>query len=464
MKRVTIVAVGLLLAALMVSIACGPGATPTPSPSPTPTPTAPPTSEPLPDEIKIGILGPMKFSHGQHMMIGAQIAEEEINANGGVSVGGQKVPIKLVELDTNEFISLDDAAAAMTRGVTSDGCLALIGGIVGEAVIPMREIAMDNKAIYVVCGSNTPEVGEGVEEDYERYKYNFHTQSYIGDLAAGYYMPLWMEVAARAVREQLGVDTVRVALFGEQTEGLQVFIDELNNPHRYYDDWLNKLNLELVGTWQVSRVATDLTPELTALRAAKPHVVMQALTSPVGVAFGRQFTQLEIPAVTCGYNVEGNKKSFWEESGGAADYLSFSHFFVEGTALTPRTAPFLQKFEEKTGDWPAYTATAYSAVYIIAEGIERAGSLAPDAVVAGMEETDFTGPEGRYVFESNHRPKYGPDYLPHMIGQWRDGKVVPVWPDGKATTFEAVYEGSTVPGVRPIELPPWMIEYWKKQM
>ena len=40
-------------------------------------------------EIKIGVIGPMAYVQGEHHWYGAQLAAEEINAEGGVLVGGE---------------------------------------------------------------------------------------------------------------------------------------------------------------------------------------------------------------------------------------------------------------------------------------------------------------------------------------------------------------------------------------
>ena len=61
------------------------------------------------DTIKIGVIGPMQFVQGKGHWNGATMAAEEINAAGGVTVGGKKMKIELVKSDSNEFINPTDA-------------------------------------------------------------------------------------------------------------------------------------------------------------------------------------------------------------------------------------------------------------------------------------------------------------------------------------------------------------------
>jgi branched-chain amino acid transport system substrate-binding protein len=42
------------------------------------------------DTVKIGVIGPMNFMQGKGHWNGATMAEDEINAKGGIQVGGKK--------------------------------------------------------------------------------------------------------------------------------------------------------------------------------------------------------------------------------------------------------------------------------------------------------------------------------------------------------------------------------------
>jgi len=96
-------------------------------------------------EIKIGVAGPMAFVQGQHHWWGAELARDEINAKGGVLVGNTKRPIRLVKVDTNEILSVPDAASAVERAITRDKVDFLVGGFRTEAVFAMQDVAMDYK-------------------------------------------------------------------------------------------------------------------------------------------------------------------------------------------------------------------------------------------------------------------------------------------------------------------------------
>src|SRR4030043_884319 len=104
-------------------------------------------------EIKIGVIGPMKFVQGIGHWNGATMAADEINAAGGVKVGDKMMKIKLIQADSNEFINVTDATNAMERLITRDKVDFVVGGFQTEAVLAIQDIAMDRRVIFIGCGA-----------------------------------------------------------------------------------------------------------------------------------------------------------------------------------------------------------------------------------------------------------------------------------------------------------------------
>jgi branched-chain amino acid transport system substrate-binding protein len=86
------------------------------------------------NEIRIGVIGPMKYSQGTGHWNGALMAADEINARGGLQVGDKKVKIKLVKADSNEILSITDANNAMERLLTVHNVDFVVGGF--HAAVP----------------------------------------------------------------------------------------------------------------------------------------------------------------------------------------------------------------------------------------------------------------------------------------------------------------------------------------
>ena len=123
--------------------------------------------------IKIAILGPMAFVQGENHWAGAEMARDEINKAGGISVGGTKRQVEIIKIDTNEILSVPDATNAIERAISRDKADFLIGGFRSEAVLAMQEVAMDSKKLFMGVGAAHSKLGLNVEQNYERYKYWF---------------------------------------------------------------------------------------------------------------------------------------------------------------------------------------------------------------------------------------------------------------------------------------------------
>src|SRR5882672_10914862 len=111
------------------------------------------------DSIKIAVVGPMAFAQGENAWAGAEMARDEINKGGGISVSGKKLKIELVRIDSNEIQSVPDATNAMERAITREKADFVIGGFRSEAVLAMQEVAMDYKKIFLGCGAADAKLG-----------------------------------------------------------------------------------------------------------------------------------------------------------------------------------------------------------------------------------------------------------------------------------------------------------------
>ena len=410
-----------------------------------------PTSE---GTIKIGVIGPMTFMQGQQHWYGATMAADEINEAGGIVVGNVTMPIELVKVDSNEILSVPDASTAMEKAITIDKVDFLVGGFRTEAVLAMQDIACDNQKIFLGCGSASKEQCTRVGEDYDRYKYWFRITP-INDELLVMDSFLILDTVIRTVRDQLGIEEVKIALVMEKAEVGDLIVTACEHLIPAMGE-----GLELVGTWRPSPTATDVTAELSAVKDSGAHVIMTYFSGPVGVVYAKQWGELEIPAASAGINVEAQKMGFWDATGGYGNYDTTLNTYAR-IEQTDKTIPFYDKFVAETGEFPTYTAGTYDALYILKDAIERAGTLDADAIVIELEKTDYIGTAGRTVFTSTevgnpHDLMWGPGYSTGIGTQWQDGELLCVWPPVDGSWNGLVYEGTV-----PYKLPPWVIDYWE---
>ena len=399
-------------------------------------------------EIKIGILGPMKFVQGEHAWYGAEMAVEEINKAGGLQVGNQKMPIKLIKIDTNEILSVVNATSAVEKAITVDKVDFLIGGCASGAILAMQDVAMDYKKIFLICGSGShPEITRRVGKNYDRYKYFFRP----GPINAINIVKLVMAstgTLGQVVKKRLGIAKPKVALLFEQAKWLEPQIP-------LYKKYFPAMGLEVVGVWRMSIKALDVSAQLQAIRSAGAQIILAMTSGPVAIPLYRQVGELQIPAAITGVNVEAEGAKFWEATGGMCVYGGMTAQGAD-VAMTKRTMPFYKKFEEKYKVRPTLTASSYNSVLILAEAIQKTGSLDSEKLVKQLEKTDFEGTQGRVVFNKEHDNIFGPGYMTGVGVQWMPGgKTQAWWPNG--------WKGITYAGVKEYQLSPWMVKYWTEK-
>ena len=381
--------------------------------------------------IKIAILGPMAFVQGENHWAGAEMARDEINKAGGVNVGGKPRQIELIRADTNEIQSVPDATNAVERVITRDRADFLIGGFRSEAVLAMQEVAMDHKKIFLGAGAAHSKLGQNVEDNYSRYKYWFrYTPTKDVDLARTLFAV--MNSIAQQIRTELKTDTPKVALLAEKAVWTQALVGAAQKN-------LPAMKMEVVGLWQPSATATDVTAELSAIDRAGAHIVFTMLSGPVGIVVGRQMGERNMKAVAWGINVEGQKEEFWQAAAGKAQFVSTLDTYAE-VEMTPRTVPFVRAFKERYKKMPTYAAATYDAIHMLKAVIEKENTLDAEKLVAAIEKIEHVGTGSIVTFDKRHDLVWAVGKTAGIAVQWQDGQKVPFWPP-------------TVKGMKPFKLP-----------
>ncbi len=273
-------------------------------------------------EIKIGVIGPMKFVQGIGHWNGATMAADEINAKGGIQVGNKKMKIKLVQADSNEFLNVTDATNAMERLMTQDKVDFVVGGFRTEAVLPMQDIAMDHKKIFIGCGAAHNELCERVAKNYNTYKYFFRGTPYNSTylVRAAF---IHLGTVAAVLKQSLNIPKIKVAIVVEKAMWADPMVPAA-------EATIPKMGMEVAGVWRPSPVATDVTAELSAIQRSEAHIIFMIFSSSVGIPFARQAGELKIPAVQVGINVEAQKEGFWQATQGMGNYVMTSNTYARG--------------------------------------------------------------------------------------------------------------------------------------
>ncbi len=410
--------------------------------------------------IRIGVVGPMSSMYGQHHFNGAELAAEEINAAGGIQVGEDIFTVELIQVDTNELYSVQDAVSAVERAITISEVDFFVGGFRTEAVMAMTETAVDNEVVFLIAGAAADVLLQGrVDVDYEKYRYLFRVAPVKSSDLARVSLLLLADVI-QTFRAELEIEAPKVAVLAEQLEWTEPLVQQaqllVSSPPPA------GLGAEHVGSWRPSARASDVTTELSQVERAGAHIIYTAFSDRVGVPFGRDWGWLQIPAAVVGINVQAQSDAWLVNTGGFGAYAATVGIYARGVAVTPVTIPFVEQYIDRFGELPLYTAATYDALHILATAIEAAGTLDTDSVIAALEQTDHEATIGRIVFDETHDLIWGPEHVTGLGVQWVDGEARAFWPrDWRPDPLQRPEHVLGYPGALPYQIPPWVLTHWQ---
>ncbi|WP_426614319.1 ABC transporter substrate-binding protein [Bradyrhizobium sp. McL0616] len=365
------------------------------------------------DPIRIGVIAEAQAIAGASIPQAAQLAADEINANGGVD--GRKIEI----IGYDNHSSSADSVRAFQRAVNEDKVNAVIASYISEVVLALEPWAARLKTPFVTPGAASNEISKSVHADYEKNKYTFH----------GYLTSAALALSVCDGAKDLLVDRLHMKTAVIMSEDA-AWTKPLDIG---YEECLPKIGLKVLDHIRFSPDTTDFTPIFNKIEGSKPDVIITGI-SHVGVQPTVQWKNQQVPIPMFGISSQATNETFGKDSNQAAEGVLYQGVSGPGVAVTPKSVPFAENFKKKFGNYPSYAGyTAYDEVYYIADAVKRAGSTDADKLVDALEKTDWEGTIGRVQFYGKDDPfthsiKYGKGLITGLMLQWQDGKQSAVWP------------------------------------
>ncbi len=383
------------------------------------------------------------FLYGWDAERAMKLAVEEINAAGGVKVGGEKRPFKLDVIDTRDLepgVPVSEALLAVEKLILEKHADFIVGGPVRSeaALAAMALLAKHKKISILTTGALTPKYHAVVGKNPEKFKYLFRISGEAKWMVLGELVPCLMQIGKQFNLDKLYImvqDVAHARTGGKilkkvmSKKGWKVLADPVVYPTGNTDFSMGLLDAKKKGA-QVIIIWMDM-PQTSILL--------------------KQWYDMKVPALPFGTIISAAEQpGFWKATDGKGEYC-LANVVNAGNApsnATPWTMKFVKAYEKKYGVEPeGYgTSSSYMAVYVLKDAIERAGSLDPDKVVAALKKTDMMGVYGRIRFDPKTNqiiPSLDPQKgAVGTVFQWQAGKRVVVFPPKIATGK--------------ILLPPWM--------
>jgi branched-chain amino acid transport system substrate-binding protein len=344
------------------------------------------------DEIVIGHYASMTGSEatfGQSTDNGILLAVEEINVAGGI--GGKK--IRLITYDDKG--DAREAGGAVTRLVTRDQVVAVLGEVASGLSLAGAPICQENGIPMITPSSTNPKV------------------TLVGDkiFRVCFIDPFQGAVCAKFAREHEGLKATKAATLTDQSSPYSVGLQE------EFEKAFVAGGGTVVTKQSYQSGDQDFSAQLTAIRAAQPDVIfVPGYYTDVG-NIALQARKLGITAPLLGGDGWDSSK-LGEIAGSAIDGSFYSNHYSQEDP-SERVQDFIRKYKEKHKETPdGLAALGYDAARILFEAMKRAPSLAGADLAAELAKTkDFDGVTGKISIDANRNA-----VKPAVILEMKDGK------------------------------------------
>jgi branched-chain amino acid transport system substrate-binding protein len=310
------------------------------------------------EKIKIGHLTPMTGflgALGEYSVMGLKMAEEEINASGGV-MGRQ------LDVMTEDSVNPSTAATKAQRMLERDGALVLMGEINSASALSISQVAARNKRLFMSIGARS-DVLRGKNCN----RYTFH-----------------VDIPVTVMVNTVGLALVRDNL----VKGKRFYM--LSADYLFGHDLLKAAKAFItghggiiIGDELVPTDVTDFSAYMLKIRRAKPDVVCSNLAGNQVTNLVKQYAEFSLPYPMVGFNL--NTADAWAAGEGN---LSGTWPTVWMHDLdTPGSKAFVAAFTKKYGKPPENHAwIEYVSLKIMAQAMNETKSTDTDRLIAYFEK------------------------------------------------------------------------------
>lgn len=363
-----------------------------------------------PETISVGAVIPLTgvfAGGGAQVERGYQMALEDVNADGGVFVEefDQQIPLELHILDDES--DPNNTVSNLESLNTEQEVVAYLGGFGSSLHAAAAAIAEKNQIPYLGVAFALWDVHQ------QGYNYLFSPFPKSPDLSDSFF-----EMVNTYVPE--GERPTRVAIFQEQTDwGI-----ELGNLWR---ESAPEYGYEVVVNEEYAPGSSDYTDIILRAQEADAQMLLALPTPPDGFAIYRQMGELGY-APDISMFIRAPDVPTWRDLGNVGDYVILApgwHNAMDYPGVDELNADHMEMMDRPADP---IVGPAYAAVQILADAIERAGSLDREAIRDAIAETDLMTVVGPITFREDGTAVITAPYL-----QYQQGEVQLIWPEEFAT-------------------------------
>jgi len=314
------------------------------------------------ENIKIGHLTPLTGflgALGAYAQLGIRMAEEEINASGGVM--GRKL-----EIMSEDSVNPQTAATKAQRMLDRDGAQFLMGEINSASALTIMQVAARNKRFYLQIGARSDALRG---KNCNRYTFHVDIPSHVMVYAVG----------KALVRDNMMKGKKFYTLTADY-----IFGHDLADAAKTF---FNENGGQLIGDELVATDVTEFSPYLLKIRQAKPDIVCSNLAGNQVTNLIKQYAEFGLPYPIVGFNL--NTADAWAAGEGNLSGTWPTVWYH--TLDVPSSKTFVATFIKKYSKPPENHAwIEYISLKIMAQAMSETKSTDTEKLITYLEkETQF---------------------------------------------------------------------------
>jgi branched-chain amino acid transport system substrate-binding protein len=358
--------------------------------------------------IKVGAVVPLTGRYaalGAQVRAGYEIAVEQINAAGGVSVGGKKLRLELVMLDDE---SDPTKTVARLETLATQGVVAYLGGAGSDLHAAAASIADKNKIPYLGIAFAL----NSIHKQGLRYLFSPFPKS--PDLTRETFV--FLDALIPAPQRPR-----KVALILERTD----WGKEMGS---LWETLAKQNNYQVVASGEYAPGAKDFSDLILKAKTAGAEALFTLPSPPDGMTIVKQMKELDFNPKASVF-IRASDPPVWSQNlGKDGDYVLLSpgwHFAARYPKVTELNDAH-QRLLKRPAD--PLVGPSYACIQILAEAISRAGASDRDRLRDAIAATNMTTVVGPVRFRSD-----GTGEVTVFFQQWLKGKQELIWPKEFAT-------------------------------
>jgi branched-chain amino acid transport system substrate-binding protein len=344
---------------------------------------------------------PAKF--GEIMKRSYEMAAEEINAKGGVK--GKKIALSFEDSNGKP----ETARAIVEKLIDSKKQPIIVGEYTSSCAKAVAAVAEERKTPYLVVASADDDITQ------KNYKYVFRqnqVNAHYGDAVVAFLKEVVKPKSIAILFESSAFGTSGADAMAKDAAaiGAKVLLKE-----------------------KFETGAIDFKPLLSKVKAAQPDVIFTVAYANEAQLIMKQAKELRIDAKLYAGGAAGFAiPEFIKGAQDAAEYV------VSATLWTPQlnypgAKVFADKYKAKHGDYPSYHgASAYAALYVTADALNRAKDWTQDAIRDALKATNLKTAYGPVKFEDKEGYQ-NQNFHETLAIQVQKGEFETVWPKAHAS-------------------------------